>query len=133
MVEQARQLVDLDDDHLSKVRFGRNRFLRALGVGLFGLATGMVVSREAQAQHRYAVAPCRYAQMCHKCSGARCTAASCSPRGGRRGNPNLQCWRGSTWAGYGSCRDIWRCCDWKTTYFAGHPTCICRGYVGRVC
>ncbi len=131
MIEYVQQSVDLDDHHLSKVRLGRNRFLRALGVGLFGLATGMIVSREeAQADHQAAVAPCHSARMCHKCSGARCTAASCSPVGGCEGNPNRQCWQGTTSAG-GGCRSVWKCCDFYTSYF--NRICICRGYLGRVC
>lgn len=130
MVEQARQMVDLDDGHLSKVRFGRNRFLRMLGVGLFGLSTGMIFSREAQADHVWARPPCHSAVMCHKCKGAKCTAASCSPVGGCEGNPNSQCWRGSTRARNG-CYKIWKCCDFYDRRFGG--ICICRRYVGRVC
>lgn len=130
MVEHAQQLVDLDDHHLSKVRFGRNRFLRALGVGLFGLATSMVTSREVQAEHQWAVSPCRAAVMCHECYGCTCTAASCSPSRNCQGVAGRQCWQGSTYAG-GGCYNIWRCCDWWTTYF--DRVCICRCYVGKVC
>lgn len=130
MIEQARQLVDLDEELLSKVRFGRNRLLRILGVGLFGLATGMVASREAQADHVRPRPPCRRARMCHKCNGARCYAASCSPIGGCEGNPNKQCWQGTTYAG-GGCYNVWRCCDFYTSYF--NRVCICRGYLGKVC
>ena len=108
----------IDDEQLSKVRFGRSRFLRDASLALFGLAAGILpAQRDAEA----APPGCHGAPTCHRCRGARCrncrrrATASC---GGRH------CWRIRI-----GCR-VFRCCDWINRQ--GH-LCVCRGFVGYVC
>lgn len=122
MPEDVKSLVDLDDEHLSRVRFGRSRFLRILGVGLFGLATGMVAAPEL-AEAAPTPYPCSGAPGCNNCRGARC--ANCSRAYTCGGS---QCW--TTAVPNGSCKEIYRCCDW---YNRRGRVCVCRGYVGRRC
>ncbi len=127
MVEHAQQLGDLDDHHLSDVRFGRNRFLRALGVGLFSLATSMVVSREASASHGNPPPGCYGPGQCHCCYGSVCCGTGCTRASTCNGNQ--QCWQIARYAG-GDCYNIYKCCDWWTRY---GNLCICRGYLGKTC
>lgn len=109
---------EIDDEQLSKVRFGRSRFLRNASLALFGLVAGVAAAEEeAQA----APPGCYGAITCRHCRGATCR--SCSRRatstcGGRH------CWRVRR-----GCR-VYRCCDWVTR---GGRLCICRGFVGYVC
>ena len=108
---------EIDDEQLSKVRFGRSRFLRDASLALFGIFAGVGgVAGEAEA----APPGCSGAPTCHSCSGARCRrcrrrAYTCAGR---------HCWRIRI-----GCR-VYRCCDWINR--RGN-LCICRGYVGNVC
>lgn len=110
---------EIDDEQLSKVRFGRSRFLRDASLALFGLTVGVFAVRPDEAE---AAPPgCHGAVTCRRCRGARCL--SCARRanstcGGRH------CWRIRI-----GCR-VYRCCDWVTRR---GRLCICRGYVGNVC
>jgi len=122
--EDVRRLVDieadLDDGQLSQVPFGRKRFLRTLGLALFGVATGMVASREAA---RAAPTPTGCANdgthrnfaQCPKCSGTTCTHSKCGPTRNYCGS-GTNCWTTC----YNGNR--YECCDW--TY--NNKPCICR-------
>jgi hypothetical protein len=105
--EDVRRLVDieadLDEGQLSQVRFGRRRFLRSLGLALFGVATGAVVAqREAEAQN--VRGGCNRAPTCKGCRDATCTTPGCF----RLEEPC--CWRATSNAG-GTTR-CYLCCDW---------------------
>ena len=108
----------IDDEQLSKVRFGRSRFLRNAGLTLFGLAAGLFAAPPGEAE---AAPPgCHGAPTCRSCRGSYCRrcrrkAYSCG------GN---HCWRIRI-----GCR-VFRCCDWVS---ANRRLCICRGFVGYVC
>ena len=110
---------EIDDEQLSKVRFGRSRFLRDASLALFGLTVGVFA---VQPQKAEAAPPgCSGAITCAHCRGSRCRG--CSRRatttcGGRH------CWRIRI-----GCR-VYRCCDWINR--RGN-LCICRGFVGYVC
>ena len=109
----------IDDEQLSKVRFGRSRFLRDAGLALFGLAAGVFAAppREAEA------APprgCYGAPECRRCRGSFCR--NCIRKAYTCGGAH--CWRVRL-----GCR-VYRCCDWIN---ANHHLCICRGLVGHVC
>ena len=110
---------DIDDDQLSEVRFGRNRFLRNASLALFGLTTGLFAIDTEKAE---AAPPgCHGAITCRRCRGAtclNCARRATSTCGGRH------CWRIRR-----GCR-VYRCCDWVTR---GGRLCICRGFVGNVC
>lgn len=107
----------VDDEQLSKVRFGRSRFLRNASLALFGLAAGVFAApQEAEAAPR----GCYGAAECGSCRGSFCRrcpskAYSCG------GN---HCWRVRL-----GCR-VYRCCDWINI---NGNLCICRGLVGYVC
>ena len=82
----ATTLVDLDEQNLSEVRFGRNRFLRGMGVALFGLVTGMMIEPEEAEAAPY---PCYGYRRCRCCRGYNCCGRGCRNYyscGGR------QCW-----------------------------------------
>jgi hypothetical protein len=107
----------IDDEQLSKVRFGRSRFLRNAGLALFGLAAGVFATpQEADA----APPGCNGAATCGSCRGARCTR--CRRKANSCGGSH--CWRIRR-----GCR-VYRCCDWVTR---NGGLCICRGFVGNVC
>src|ERR687886_304561 len=68
---------DIDEERLSQVPFGRNRFLKALGLGLFGLVAGLTSSQ--------GIADARSTQ----CSSSPCGLAECSNcRGNKGGVPH---------------------------------------------
>ena len=110
---------EIDEEQLSKVRFGRSNFLRTAGLALFGLSAGLFVAppREAVAAPR----GCSGAPECGSCRGARCRR--CRRRANNTCGGN-HCWRIRL-----GCR-IYRCCDWINSN--GH-LCICRGFIGNVC
>ncbi len=92
--EDVRRLVDieadLDDGQLSQVPFGRRRFLRTLGLALFGVATGMIVSQEA-AGAAPTPAGCYAYPRCPQCKPRKngvieCTHPKCGPP-----DPYLSC------------------------------------------
>lgn len=127
--EDVKHLVDieadLDDRHLSRVRFGRRRFLRTASLALFGIATGLVaVPRDAEA----APTPpgCHGPPGCNCCSGCTCCLSGCTrPRNTCRSpsgtTNNGTCWR--------TCyrRRLYKCCDWRKR---NGELCICRCFVG---
>jgi hypothetical protein len=108
---------EINDEQLSKVRFGRSRFLRDASLALFGLTAGMFA-----AQPRAEAAPpgCNGAATCGSCRGARC--ARCRRKANTCGGNH--CWRIRI-----GCR-VFRCCDWVNS---NGRLCICRGFVGYVC
>jgi hypothetical protein len=109
---------EIDDEQLSKVRFGRSRFLRNASLALFGLVAGVATAQEeAQA----APPGCYGAITCRHCRGAKCRGCS------RRATST--CGGGHCWRVRRGCR-VYRCCDWVTR---GGRLCICRGFVGYVC
>lgn len=123
MPEDLRHLTDLETDlderHLAEVRFGRNRFLRTMGLALFGVAAGLVaVPQEAGAAPT--PAGCNNAPGCGRCRGAKCLSPNCRKVKTCGGN---HCW--VTRIG---CNQ-YKCCDWKRR----GKVCICRGFVGTVC
>ncbi len=108
---------EIDDEQLSEVRFGRNRFLRNAGLALFGLAGGFFVATpDAEA----APPGCNGAPTCSSCRGARCRR--CRRKAHTCGGNH--CWRIRI-----GCR-VYRCCDWVNR---NGNLCICRGFVGYVC
>src|SRR5215211_8546657 len=110
----------IDDEQLSKVRFGRSRFLRNAGLALFGLAAGVFAAppREAEA----APPPgCSGAPECRRCRGSICLRCIRKARHTCGGD---HCWRIRI-----GCR-VYRCCDWISL---NGNLCICRGLVGYVC
>jgi hypothetical protein len=114
----AKLEAEIDDEQLSKVRFGRSRFLRDASLALFALVTGVAaVPQEAEA----APPGCHGATTCRRCRGARCL--SCARRATST-CAGRHCWRIRI-----GCR-VYRCCDWVTR---GGRLCICRGFVGYVC
>ena len=110
---------EIDDEQLSKVRFGRSRFLRDAGLALFGITIGVFAVQPEQA---LAAPPgCYGAVTCAHCRGATCLGCrrrATSTCGGRH------CWRTRI-----GCR-VYRCCDWIGRRGG---LCICRGFVGNVC
>ncbi len=77
----------IDDEQLSKVRFGRSRFLRNASLALFGLAAGaLAVQEEAEA----APPGCNGAPTCGCCRGSRCCRCRRKARNSCGGN---HCWR----------------------------------------
>jgi hypothetical protein len=110
---------EIDDEQLSKVRFGRSRFLRDAGLALFGLTIGVFAVQPEEAQ---AAPPgCSGAITCAHCRGARCL--------GCRRRATSSCGGGHCWRTRIGCR-VYRCCDWVTRR---GRLCICRGFVGNVC
>lgn len=108
MSEEIRQLVDLDDRALVNVHFGRNRFLRALGIAIFGYVVQMVAPETAHAYHGSTPYPCFGFGQCHCCSGTSCcTTDGCQAVAGVGCPGGGQCW--TTCAS----NNLWRCCDWK--------------------
>lgn len=107
----------IDDEQLSKVRFGRNSFLRSASLALFGLAAGVfAMPQEAEA----APPGCSGGPTCRSCRGSFCTR--CDRKAYACGGQH--CWRIRR-----GC-SVYRCCDWVSSQ--GY-LCICRGLVGRVC
>jgi hypothetical protein len=109
---------EIDDEQLSKVRFGRSRFLRDASLALFGLTAGLFMVEEVA---EAAPPGCHGAITCRRCRGARCL--SCARRA-TSSCAGRHCWRIRR-----GCR-IYRCCDWITRR---GRLCVCRGLVGYVC
>lgn len=129
MSEQIRQLVDLNDQALSQVRFGRSRFLRALGVTIFGLAVQMTMPRNVYAHHQDPSWPCYGYHNCSCCSGTTCCTGYGCGYWEWLGCPTLgQCWYTCAAEGY-----LYRCCDWRQKLPNGNwdpNPCICSSFVG---
>ena len=110
---------EIDDEQLSKVRFGRSSFLRNASLALFGLTAATFVTPLQDAE---AAPPgCQGAPTCRRCRGGTCL--SCRRRA------NHTCAGGHCWRTRIGCR-IYRCCDWVTR--RGN-LCVCRAFVGYVC
>lgn len=138
MTDEIRRLVDLDNHTLARVPFGRNRFLRALGVALFSLAARLAAPRLAHAYHGSTPYPCTNLNECHCCSGSNCcTTSDCGgndcrylfhlgcPGGG-------QCWYTCVSEG------LYQCCDWQEQIrvdpeFCEWKNCVCATYIGPMC
>ena len=127
--EERRWLVRRDDVNVAheaslegETRFGRNRILKLLGGGLFGLATGMLLrSSPAHAYHLQTPYPCHDGPRCHCCNGRYC-CSDCHGHTFWLGCPSgEQCWNVYT-GGY-----KYRCCDWHELYGGYHYLCICVG------
>jgi hypothetical protein len=124
--EDVRRLVDieadLDDGLLSQVPFGRRRFLRTLGLALFGVATGMVASQQA-AGAAPTPSPCYGFPRCPQCKkrGSRivCTHPKCGPTAGYCPG-GTGCWT--------NCYNgtLYNCCD----YTYNNKPCICSSPMG---
>jgi hypothetical protein len=112
----VRQLVDGEEQELAKIRFGRNRFLRTVGVALFAFATQLVSPQEASAAHGYVPWPCHGANICHCCSGASCCESGCK-------------YDGYCWYVVVNCA-TYKCCDWINS---NDKLCICRSKVCSCC
>ena len=127
--EDVRRLVDieadLDEGQLSQVRFGRRRFLRTLGLALFGVATGMVaMSPEAEA--RRTPTYCFGAPGCNCCRNRSYPESEwCCERGctvaNSCNNGTTQCWT--------VCRNgnQYKCCDF---YRHNGKLCMCQNWIG---
>jgi hypothetical protein len=103
---------ELDDEELSQVRFGRNRFLRLMGLGLFGFAAGALglaaTEEEADARTRRkhhrrhrrrddgggGDGRCGTSPRCSSCAGSNCTADGCEDydAGCTGDNDGINCW-----------------------------------------
>lgn len=137
MNDNIRRLVDMDDQTLAHVPFGRNRFLRALGIMLFGFATRLAAPQLARAYHGSTPYPCFGLRECHCCSGTNCcTTSNCGgndcqypyhlscPGGG-------QCWY--TCSG----TELFQCCDWQEQIridpsYCAWKSCVCVKSFGTV-
>jgi hypothetical protein len=117
--EELKRLVDteaaLDDQDLSQVRFGRSRFLRLMGLTLFGLgasAFGLAAAPgEAQARNR-----CGDTDPCKHCDGAKC-GKNCRPydAGCTSADDGAHCWHTKNG----------KCCDYLEG--ANDTPCHCYG------
>jgi hypothetical protein len=115
---------DLGEEELSRVRFGSNRFLKAVGGGLFGLIASRILAAEpAYAATCGSASPCGPSPLCCCCSGENCCSSGCTRRLGECPNGG-QCW---SVCHFGR---IVRCCDWKT---AQGEKCICKRTTGQLC
>ena len=126
----TRRSVDLDEHDLAKVPFGRNRFLRALGIALFGLTVQSILPQTVAA----APYPCFGYPTCSCCSGHNCCASGCCAVTGHSHCPGGgQCWYVCTGGG------MFKCCDYHygcpsncSTCGSANPYtkhCICSGIV----
>lgn len=129
---------DLDDQDLSQVRFGRNRFLRFMSLGLFGLFAGggalVAAEDEAEARRRRGrrVPPdCGSSPKCSSCDQEECSGPDCVPDdAGCTGEGDGEyCWITKTRRSGGRCSDTWRCCDYREN---GDP-CHCYGHIKTNC
>jgi hypothetical protein len=119
----------LNDELLEAVPFGRNRFFRYLGTGLFGAATAFILRNAppAEAHHNGVPYPCYGYGRCHYCDGRICyrycrdvSYAGCHSGG--------QCWNTCTAFG------LYRCCDWIEQFpNVGPHYCICSQRMQNLC
>jgi hypothetical protein len=129
MSEQIRQMVDPDGSLFDKVHFGRNRFLRAAGAALFGLAVRTALPRQIHAHHEAPSFPCWGYHNCNCCSGTTCcTGFGCGYWQSLGCPTGQQCWYTCTGGG-----QLFRCCDWREKLPNGSwdpNPCICSSWVG---
>ena len=117
---------ELDNDSLSKVRFGRSRFLRLLGASLFGFAALGAVESAAEARPRLPTGACGTDEtppthQCNNCHGGDPGRKSHLSPGTCPGSGN--CW----YETHG--HQKWKCCDFVTRT---GDNCFCPKYIGRV-
>jgi hypothetical protein len=135
MLVDVRKLVDLDEESLTKVPFGRNRFLKGLGIALFSAAVNLALPKEAKATHNCNVTPCFGFCLCDCCNSltAECCESGCCPVVTHSHCPGGgQCWTTC----YGT--QLWRCCDYHYGCMGscdgcadGWPNhCLCRAWLG---
>lgn len=122
----------LDEEHLDRVPFGRNRVLSILGTTLVALAVRMALPSSVGAFHRPSPWPCGGFHECECCYGSDCCglcAASYTCNNG-----TSQCWYVYTSPDpVTGCSDVFRCCDWRQNTGAEVSACICREYLGQIC
>lgn len=123
MTNEIRRLVDLDEPALARVPFGRNRFLRVLGIALFGSVVRLLLPQSVQASHASPPYPCYGYHPCSNCNGTQCSPNCENPGGDAGCDSGGQCW----W----TCmpNGLYRCCDWEQ--FGEY--CICSSYAGPSC
>ncbi len=118
MSVEFRDVVDVEDQYVREIPFGRNLLLRAAGIALFGAAIAAAVPKAVRAQPF----PCFGRPECSCCSGDVCCASGCSPLVGICPS-GLQCWQTCAFG------DVWQCCDWQGDPVQGQ--CICTRIVGN--
>lgn len=135
MNDSIRRLVDMDDQALANVPFGRNRFLRTLGIVLFGLATRLVAPQLARAYHGSPPHPCYAFGQCHCCNGTQCCGGNCQYPGSLGCPGGGQCW----YTCVGS-EGLYQCCDWQECIPNPPPdtgcswkNCVCVKFLGSFC
>jgi hypothetical protein len=117
---------------LSRVSFGRSRFLRLIGLGLLGGVTANLTGiREAAAKSPATTSPCGPSSECSPgCSGAPSgsthSPGSCPTGGANGGN----CWFETATRPDG-CTDVWKCCDYFLSGSTSH--CHCSTYITTHC
>jgi hypothetical protein len=115
---------ELLERELDEVPFGRNRLLKVLGAGVFGLATRMVL-RSEPALAVTPPYPCYGYNKCHNCYYEYCTEY-CHYSSFEGCQSGTQCWQTCASNHY-----LYRCCDYEEKLPGGstHP-CICSGKYG---
>jgi hypothetical protein len=117
---------ETDEEQLSRIRFGRSRFLKAMSVAVFGfLADKMLVAQPAYAATCGSASPCGPSPRCCCCSGTTCTCTGCRARVGECPSGG-QCW----FVCNSTIGRIVQCCDWWT---AQGERCICSKVTGATC
>ena len=115
MLAGIRNLVDGEEQHLARIPMGRQKFLRTLGVGLFGFATTLIMPKTAFATHQPISCPCT-GRKCHCCNSQNecCETPSCPSTG--------YCWYAA--GGTPECPTcaVWECCDYTNP---SNDTCVC--------
>lgn len=125
-------MVTVDDVSLQRIRFGHNRFLKRLGVAMFGLAIRLAMPDEAEAHHNGSPSPCYGYNECHGCysSGGcpSCTAINtvgANYCNGPEGTNGYNCWYT-----YTPPNRLYKCCDYKQDFpGGGYVSCLCRTYI----
>ena len=117
MSVDVKQLVDGEEQQLAQIPFGRNRFLRMMGAALFGLATTMVMPRNALAHGTSVPYPCYGFNRCSCCSNGNC-CGGCTDLTDTCTEGDGHCWL----VVIDSPCAIYQCCDFEDV--DGH-NCIC--------
>lgn len=120
----AALVEDLDEQQLSRIGFGRNRFLKVAGGALFGLVAHQLIAAEpAYAATCGNSSPCGPSPLCCCCSGNTCCSGGCHQRVGECPSGG-QCWNVCSFG------RIVRCCDWLT---GQGEKCICKKTMQQLC
>lgn len=118
------QLDQLEVDDLSKVPFGRNRFLALLGTGLTTFAMKVFVPRAASAQlYPYM---CYGTAVCDCCNNGVCCDTDCRPTVGCTGV--TECWLA---CGEGTNYHLYSCCDFSYGINPTSAACYCSKLILR--